>query len=159
MKDMTHQRRPKGNTDTTVIFTGDAPVTKKKDYFFWQHNQRLIFMLSEELTKNNCETHHASGDVDILIVQMALLSTTTCNTVIVGDDTYLLVLLCYHASLESHDLLFCPEPKKNIKQPRIWNTNAVKQYNGLGQIHVSTYSFCVPSLDATQHLASMGLER
>ena len=55
---------------------------------------------------------------------------TSCNTVLVGDETYLLVLLCYHASLESHDLFFCPEPKKNTKQPRVWNIKAVKQRLG-----------------------------
>ena len=32
-KDMTHQRRSKGNADTTVLFTGDTPVTLKKDQF------------------------------------------------------------------------------------------------------------------------------
>ena len=48
----------------------------------------------------------------------------------VGDDTGLLVLLCYHASLESHDFLFCPEPKKNTKQPGIWNIKTVKQRLG-----------------------------
>ena len=51
----------------------------------------------------------------------------SCNAVLVGDDTDLLVLLCYHVSLESHDLLFRPEPKKSIKQPRVWNIKAVKQ--------------------------------
>ena len=75
--------------------------------------QRFIFMLSEELQK-------------------AVQSGTSCNTVLVGDDTDLLILLCYHhASLESHDLLFCPEPKKNRKQPRIWNIKAGNQRLGL----------------------------
>ena len=87
-------------------------------------------MLSEELAKKNCETHHASGDADLLIVHTAVPSATSCNTVLVGDDTYLLVLLCYHASLESHDLFFCPEPKKNTKQPCTWNIMAVKQRLG-----------------------------
>ena len=76
-------------------------------------------MLSEELKKNNCEVHHASGDADLLIVMIAVQSANSSNTLLVGDDTDLLVLLCY-ASIESHDLLFCPEPKKNTQQPRIW---------------------------------------
>ena len=40
---------------------------------------------------------------------------TTNSTVLVGDDTDLIVLLCYHASLGFHDLFFCPKPKKNTK--------------------------------------------
>ena len=100
-KDMTHQRRSKGNAGTTVTFTGDTPVTMKKDQFMAnrQNKKRFISMLSEELAKKNCETHHASGDADLLIVQKAVQSATSCNTVLVGDDTHLLVLLCYHASL------------------------------------------------------------
>ena len=57
-KDMTHQRRSKGIAGTSVTFTGDTPVTMKKDQFLAnrQNKQRFIFMLSEELTKKNCET-------------------------------------------------------------------------------------------------------
>ena len=87
-------------------------------------------MLSRELQKNNCETQHASGDADLLIVQKAVQSATTNNTVLVADDTDLIVLLCYHASLESYDIFFRPEPKKNMKKPRIWNIKATEQMLG-----------------------------
>ena len=112
---MTHQRRSNVNTGTTVTFSGDTRVIMKKDLFLAnrQNKQRFIFMLSEEFTKTNCDTHHASGNADLLIVQKAMQSDAACITVLVGDDTDLLVLLCYHESLESHDLLFCPEPRKN----------------------------------------------
>ena len=95
---MTHQRWSKGNAGTTVTFTGDTPVILKKDQFLAnrQNKQRFIFMLSEELTKKNCETHHATFDADLLIVQKVVQSATSCNTVLVGDDTDLLVFLCYH---------------------------------------------------------------
>ena len=73
-QDMTHQRRSKGNAGTTVTFTADMPVTMKKEQFLANmHNkQRFSFMLSEELKKNNCEEHHASGDADLLIVTKAV---------------------------------------------------------------------------------------
>ena len=57
----------------------------------------------------------------LLTVHKAVQTDTSCNPVLVGDDTDLMVLLYYHASLESHDHLVCPEPKKNTKQPRTWN--------------------------------------
>ena len=43
---------------------------------------------------SNCKVHHASGDADLLIVQKAAESATRVNTVLVGDDTDLLILLC-----------------------------------------------------------------
>ena len=125
MKDMTHQRRAKGNAGATVKFTADMPTTMKKEQFLAnrRNKQQFIIMLSKELQKKNCKTHHASGDADFLIVQKAVKSATTTNTVLVGDDTDLIILLCHHTSLESHDLFFCPEPKKNMKKPRIWNND------------------------------------
>ena len=97
-KDTTHQRRSKGNTGTTVTFTADKPVTMKKEQFLANrlNKQRFIVMLSEELKKNNCEVHHASGDADLLIVMKDAQSATSCNTVLSSDDTELLVLSCYY---------------------------------------------------------------
>ena len=64
-----------------------------------QNKQCFIFMLSEGLKKNNCEVHHVSGNADLLIVMKAVQSANSSNTVLVGDDTDLLVLLCHHASI------------------------------------------------------------
>ena len=102
------------------------------------------------------ETHHASGDADLLIVQKAVQSATSCNTVLVGDDTDLLVLLCHHASLESHDLFFCPEPKKNTKQPRIWNIKAVKQRLGPDVCQHILFLHAVLGCDTTSRLHGIG---
>ena len=60
----------------------------------------------------------------------AVQSANSSNTVLVGDDTDLHILLCYYACIESHDLFFCLEPKKNTKQPRIWNIKVTKQRLG-----------------------------
>ena len=87
-------------------------------------------MLSDELQKKNCKTHYASRDADFLIVQKAVKSATTTNTVLVDDETGLIILLCYHASVQSHDHFFCREPRKNMKKPRIWNIKATKQMLG-----------------------------
>ena len=157
-KDMTHQIRSKCNAGTTVTFTGDTPVTMKKDQFLAnrQNKKRFISMLSEELAKKDCETHHASGDADLLIVQKAVQSATSCNTVLIGDDTYLLVLLCYHASLESHDLFFCPEPKKNTKQPCTWDIKAVKQRLGPDMCQHILFLHAVLGCDTTSRLHGIG---
>ena len=69
-------------------------------------------MLNTELEKNNCKTYHAPGNANLLIVQKAVQSATTSKTVLVGEDTDFIVLLCYHSSPDYHDLFFRPEPKK-----------------------------------------------
>ena len=46
-----------------------------------------------------CKTYHASGDADLLIVQESVESASAVNTLLIGDDTDLLILLIDHASL------------------------------------------------------------
>lgn len=123
-----HHRRSKGKIGTTVTFTANMIVTKQKQKFLAnRQKQKFVSMLSEELEKAKCETYHTSGDGNLLIMQKAVQCVTTNNTVLIGDDTDLLVLLWYHANLGSYDLFFCSESKKNTKKPRIWNIKATKQ--------------------------------
>jgi hypothetical protein len=91
-------------------------------------------MLSKQLVKANCHTHHAPGDADLLIVQTSVESATRSDTVLVGDDRDLLILLCCHACFDSHDIFFRPEPKKTTKHHRVWNIKAIKeQLGGIGK--------------------------
>ena len=71
----------------------------------------------------------------LLIVLKAVRSAT----VLVGDDTDLIVLLCCHASMTSSFVL--------------------SQSKCLGQTFATTSSLFMRFLGVTQHLASMGLEK
>ena len=126
-KDMVHQRRAKGHASVTVTFTEDMKLSMKKANFLANsvNKQQFIDMLGSYLQKK-CKVYHASGDADVLIVQKTVESARVVDTVLVGDDTELLVLLCYHASLHSHNIFLKPEPK-NAKNHRVWNITAVKQ--------------------------------
>ena len=105
-KDMVHQRQSKGHTAVAVTFTEDMKLSMKKVNFLANSINKL---------KKKCKVYHAPRDADLLIVQKALESATMENTVLVDDDTDLLVLLCYHANLDSCDIFFRPEPKKIIR--------------------------------------------
>ena len=69
----------------------------------------------------------ANGDADLLIVKTAVESARTSIMVLVGDDTDLLVLLCYHASEDGYDLYFRPEPKANVRGARVWHMKPESQ--------------------------------
>ena len=73
-------------------------------------------MLSRFLQEDNCSTYHAEGDAAILIVKTAVESARERNTVLVGDDTDLLVLLCFYTRSNSFDHYFKPEPKANSRK-------------------------------------------
>ena len=95
-KDMTHQRRTGGKTATSVTFSDDMKLTMKKDHFLSNssNKQSFINMLSRYLQKVGCQTRHSQAHADLLIVQTAVESARRANTVFVGDDTDLLILLC-----------------------------------------------------------------
>ena len=100
-----------GKASATVTVLANMTTTMKKEQFLanQKNKQQFIFMLCAKLEKYpNFKTYHAPAD---LIVQKAVQSATTSTTVLIGDDTDLIVLLGYHASLDSHDI-FCPEPTK-----------------------------------------------
>ena len=97
-KDCTHNKR--GCTGASVHFTSDMMVeTKREDFLSNKDNkQRFISMLSDRLERTGCDVHHAKGDANGLIVQTAIAAADRSDVILVGDDTNLLVLLCYHPS-------------------------------------------------------------
>lgn len=157
-KDMTHQRRRKGQAGETVTFTIDMQLTMKKDQFLANktNKQQFINMLGDHLEMSKCEVHHSPGDADLLIVQKAVESATKVNTVLVGDDTDLLILLCYHASLNSHSIYFRPEPKKGTKNPRVWDITAVKKQLGPEICTHILFLHAVLGCDTTSRLHGIG---
>ena len=157
-KDMTHNRRSKGKIGATVTFTSDMIVTMPKQQFLAnrQNKQRFISMLGEELQKADCEIFHAAGDADLLIVQRAVQCATTNNTVLVGGNTDLLILLCYHARLDTHNLFFCPASRKNTKKPRIWNITATKHLLGPDICEHILFVHIILGCDTTSRLHGIG---
>ncbi len=54
-------------------------------------------MLGAELQKYNCRVYHDSADADYLIVKKTVDTAKSTDTILVGDDADLLVLLLFHA--------------------------------------------------------------
>ena len=85
---MIHQRRAKGHSGVAVTFTVYMKLISSS-----------LLPCLEALLKKTCKVYHAVGDADLLILQKAVESSTLVDTLLVGYDTDLLVLLCYHSSL------------------------------------------------------------
>lgn len=157
-KDMTHQKRAKGKYSPTVTFSEEMKVTYKKDHFLSnvKNKQRFINMLSRCLQEKNCQTIHAEEDADALIVQTAIESAKSLNTVLVGDDTDLLILLCHHASSDGKDLFFQPEAKARSSKNRTWNIKAVKQQLGYDLCQNILFLHAVGGCDTTSRPNKIG---
>ena len=91
-KDSAHQRRTGCRTGLNVDFTSDMVMKSKKEEFLSNktNKQKVITLLSDCLDQAGCETHHALGDADVLILQTAIQSAMQCQTILIGDDLNLI---------------------------------------------------------------------
>ena len=52
------------------------------------------------------------------------------TTVLVGDDTDLIVLLCFYVDREAHDLFMYSQSKSSSHISRVWNIKSVREKLG-----------------------------
>ncbi|XP_065915240.1 uncharacterized protein [Dysidea avara] len=158
-KDMAHKRRAKGRSGVPVSFTDSTKLNMRKETFLANctNKQKFIIMLGKYLERRNCKVYHSPGDADVMIVQKAVESATVTDTVLVGDDTDLLVLLCYHACLNSHTIFFKPEPKRTTtKKLRVWNISAAKKKLGPEVCKNLLFLHAILGCDTTSQLYGIG---
>ena len=152
--DMVHQRRAKGQAGVAVTFTEDMKLTM--NCLANSTNKQQFINIPGNYLEKKCKVYHTPGDADVLIVQKAVESATLMDTALVGEDTDLLILLCYHASLGSHNIYFRPEPKKNTKKLKVWNIKAVKEQLGPEICSNILFLHAVLGCDTTSHLYGIG---
>ena len=88
---MSHMRRNK-LSGPTLNLEHDMTCKLKKEDFLSNDSGHTVY--------------HSSGDADCLIVKTAFESAQNTNTVLIGDDTDLLVMLIHHAEPNGHGLYF-----------------------------------------------------
>ena len=123
-------------------FASGMMIKSKKDEFLNNkaNKQRFIHYLSDNLDSAGWSVDHAKYDSDVLIVLTAVASVRHKETVLIGDDTDLLVLLLHHAEMDAHRVFLKSEPNKSARQNKIWCISY------LVRMYVITYSSSMQSL-------------
>lgn len=127
-KDPAHQRRNKGVTGTKVFFGDETPFRTKKGHFLGnaENKNNFIKLLSNHLLNEGVNIIQSDEDADLLIVKTAVDMAESKDTIVIGEDTDLLVLLCYHANLNSHKILFRTETKQGARKIHVWDITNTK---------------------------------
>ena len=112
--DACHILRNGGCKSVTIYFTVCMVIQTQKDIFLRNsvNKQWFIHMLSDKLERAGCHTDHARQDAEFFIVQTAIESAKHQPTVLIGGDTYLLVLLLYTPRQKFQDYFFFLSMKK-----------------------------------------------
>ena len=109
-KDIDHIRSSKGLIGCDVFFNENTPFRSKK-----VNKQKFIVPLQNDQQKSRCCRVNAESDADCRIVQTTLLQERENNVALIGEDTYLLVLLLHHMELaESKEVYFLSDRVKKV---------------------------------------------
>ena len=128
-KDTTHVRRTKGKQGIAVHFTGKMRLNMKKTDFLTSpdNKQQFLEMLGIEMNEAKLQAIQSSGDADVLIVQIAIRLAVTRPTVVIGEDTDLLILVLHHVNQDCHRIFFTSEQKLCSKgTTKLWDIKHVK---------------------------------
>ncbi|KAK3727209.1 hypothetical protein QZH41_007714 [Actinostola sp. cb2023] len=113
-------------------------------------------MLSDSLCHSQCETCHAESDADLLIVKTAVEFAQTRTTILVGDDTDLLILLLFYVDPDGYNLFFIPEPKTNSLRYRVWNIKSIQAQLGKEVCRNILFIHAVLGCDTTSRAHEIG---
>ena len=158
IKDVTHNRRS-GRVAPDIDFSGNMRVCVKMEPFLSNgaNKQRLIKMLIRELRGTGYGAIQASDDADVLIVQTTLQIAETSATVLIGEDTDLLVLLLQHTPISCHDVFFVPgRTNASTKATKIWHIQRCQVDIGPRLCHNMLFAHAIGGCDTTARLYGIG---
>ena len=118
------------------------------------NKQAFIILLGSHLEKKGMRVIHAEDDADLLIVKTALQMAKQDSTVLIGEDTDLLILALFHFKDEKEQFFTCEPKEKNTKSD-VWSIGRAKQALGDlcdGLLFVHALTGC----DTTSRIHSVG---
>ena len=113
-------------------------------------------MLGQSLEHVGCETHHAEGDAHILIVETTVQSAMSCETTMVGNDTYLLELLCFRVKEDSREVFFKPEVRPEQRRVPDAGTSSMCKECWDAQFATMLFAHAILGCDPTSRVCSIG---
>ena len=92
--------------------------SKKRRNFVKSREQTLSFinLLGSHLIDKGCTVTHAPDDTDVLIALTAVNEARSATTKVIGEDTDVLVLLCYHADDSAYNIYYTSDVKSGVKK-------------------------------------------
>ncbi|CAC5392563.1 unnamed protein product [Mytilus coruscus] len=110
-------------------------------------------MLSNKMDNEGFITHQAVADADVLIASTVVRYASCFPTVVVGEDTDVLVLLLFHAEENSKPLVFQSD---KIRKSKVRDIKKPKALLGNEIVHVLPFIHAITGCDTTSRLYGIG---
>lgn len=153
-KDMVHLRRSsRSKCSPTVNFSPNTIFNGKREIFLQNVSNkiRMIQLIGNELQLKKCKVIYASEDADTTIVHEGIESSKTKDTIIIGEDSDLLVLLLSRQVFTHYTLLFRSDVLKKASYD-IHNIQRVLGPNLYNDLFLHSFTGC----DTTSHIHGIG---
>lgn len=108
-KDPTHiERTNKIGIGPDIQVTPTSKLGVEKNIFLsnTRNKQNIINLISESLKKSGILVKHAPDDADLLTAETAIQYARTIKTIIIGEDTDILVLLWHYNETDSFPVIY-----------------------------------------------------
>ena len=113
-------------------------------------------LLGLHLKDKGCTVTHAPDDADVLIAMTAVNEANSATTIVIGEDTDVLVLLCYHAGGSAYNIYYTSDVKSGVKKKKIWDINRTRQTLGLAVSELLPVIHAFSGCDTTSHIYGVG---
>lgn len=155
-KDVTHIRKSK-IVGKEVEFSECMQLTTSKEEFLSNVKNKSLFlkMLGDFLKKRHISCVTADGDADGLIVKTAIQQSNSSDTVLVGDDTDLLILLLHDATVSGHQLCFFNQGKRG-SAGKWWDIKLIREILGVETCRSILFVHAILGCDTTSRLNRIG---
>ena len=151
-KDMAHRKRNSNQRRIEISQNSIVSVTKEEFFSHGKNKTSLVCLFKSELEKENITVICAEEDADLIICQTAINSAASSNTVVVPEDTDIIVLLWSQIHSESHSLRVT-----NVLGDRCWDINALVRGEGCQDEICLIHAFL--GCDQTSRLHGIGKNR
>ena len=98
------------------------------------------------------QIHHAKDDADCLIVKTTLDVAASSTTVLIGEDTDLLVLLLYHVTDNLHGVYIMPSGRK----AKLWDIKTARAKIGTETCKRLLFAHAISGCDTTSRMMNIG---
>ena len=100
------------------------------------------------------ETIHAKSDADLQIVLTAVQCSNSKPTILIGEDTDLLVLLCHYTEADSYPVYLHHRPKLNKNDS--WNIHELQSHLGKEICKNILFLHAILGCDSTSRIHGLG---
>ena len=148
-KDVVHRKWSVTYIGATVQVSGSMVFKEKREDFLSnkENKHRFITLLQDHLERQGGNMEQATAGANLLIVQTAIAASENVSkpTVLVCEDTDLLVLLCFHTKSTSRNIYFRPEPNHVEKHPpQVLEHCFAENYDSSGSVQQGVVYACYP---------------